>query len=224
VIFLISAALTFFSYSAAQASLTISSVALNGYKALPGDPISATPIISVTATSTNAVTGRITLGGTTTSVTLVNGGSNNYYGTLEVSTALADGTYALTAEVFASIGGGATFEVVPLYVQTKQDLVVQGRPLNYPNPFNPSLAGSTKISYMLSKAANITLSIHDLFGTPVTKMSFNSGTNGGLAGYNAVTWNGRSDAGQVAGNGIYVYIIIGEGKVLAKGKLMVLKK
>ena len=207
----------------AQAAPTIN-VFLNGVKPLAGDPLSATPVISLTVTSTSTVTGRITLDNTITPVTFVAGG-NNYYGTLEVTTALIDGTHELTIEVFDSLGSGATMEVVPLFVQTNRDLIVQGTPLNYPNPFDPSLPGATtSLAYMLSKAGNITLSIHDLRGTLVSRMNFTAGANGGRAGYNTADWNGRSDSGQVAGNGIYVYLIIADGRVLAKGKLMVLKK
>jgi hypothetical protein len=220
-------ALFFFALAlSAQAAPTIN-VLLNGVKPLPGDPMSATPIISVTVTTTNtatSVTGRITLDNTTTPLTFVASGTN-FYGTVEVTTALADGRHELTIEAFDSLGSGATTEVVPLFVQTNRDLVVQGTPLNYPNPFDPGLAGATtSIAYMLSKAANVTLSIHDLRGTPISRMSFTAGTNGGRAGYNTADWNGRSDSGQVAGNGIYVYLIIADGKVAAKGKLMVLKK
>jgi len=200
-------------------------VLVNGVKALPGDPLSATPVISVTVTSTNAVTGRISIDNSATAVTFVPGGDNNFYGTLEVTAALPDGSHAITIEAFDTMGGGATFEVVPLFVQTGQDLIVQGTPLNYPNPYDPGVPGATTlISYVLSKPANITLSIHDTFGTPVARMNFGSGNNGGRAGYNAVPWNGRSDAGQVVGNGIYIYLIIADGRVAAKGKLMILKK
>lgn len=204
--------------------MTIGNILIDGVKALAGDPLSAAPVISVTATSTNTVTGRLTLGGTTTSITFL-GSGGSFAGTVEVAAALADGTYALTVEAFDAAGGGATSEVVPLFVQSGQELAVQGKPLNYPNPFDPSPAGAaTTISYMLSRASNITLSLHDLRGTLIMKASYSSGSNGGRAGYNAVTWDGRSGAGQVAGNGIYIYLIIGDGKVLAKGKLMVLKR
>ena len=198
---------------------------INGITPLPGDPLAARPVISVTVTSTSAaVTGRITVDKTTTAVTFVSGGGNNFYDTLEVTTALADGAHGLTIEAFDALGG-ATFEVVPLFVQTSQELIVQGKPLNYPNPFDPGVpGGTTLISYMLSQPANLTLSIHDLLGTPVTRMNFSAGDNGGRAGYNAVPWNGKSDTGQVAGNGLYVYLLIADGKVIAKGKLMVLKK
>ena len=35
-----------------------------------------------------------------------------------------------------------------------------------------------------------------------------AGTQGGTAGYNAVTWDGRSDRGEYPGNGIYPIKII----------------
>ncbi|MDD5594082.1 MAG: hypothetical protein PHG97_05040 [Candidatus Margulisbacteria bacterium] len=203
------------------------SIYINGVRALPGDPISANPVITVAVTTSDAsVTGRITVDNTTTPLTFV-GSANNFYATLEVTTALADGLHGLTVEAFgpAGTGSGATSEVVPLFVQTKQDLIVQGTPLCYPNPFDPGIPGGTvTIAYMLSKAAGVTLSIHDLTGAVISKMAFGAGSSGGRAGYNAVSWNGQSDAGSVAGNGIYILLIIGDGKVLAKGKLTVLKR
>lgn len=140
---------------------------------------------------------------------------------------LADGTHNVRAEAIDrdSLGNtrSSTREAVGLLVQTTGDVRIYGVPLNYPNPFN---AGSedTAISYLLSRNSNITLSIHDLSGTTIAKKTYSTGSAGGRAGYNEVAWDGRSDAGDVAGNGIYVYLIIADGKVVSRGKLTVLKR
>jgi flagellar hook assembly protein FlgD len=53
-------------------------------------------------------------------------------------------------------------------------------------------------------------------------MTFNSGQNGGKAGVNAVSWNGRTLFGEVGGNGMYVYKIVSGNKVLGSSKIVIL--
>lgn len=209
--------------SAAQAKPSLS-LRINGVTPLPGDLLAAAPVISVTVVSSAAaVTGRITIDDTATALIFV-GSSGHFYATLEVTPPLADGRHGLTIEAFDTTGG-ATYELVPLFVEGGPELTVIGSPLNYPNPFDPGSAGAaTTIAYSLSKAADLTLSLHDLYGRLVAKMSFNAGANGGRAGYNTVSWNGRSDAGQVVGNGLYIYLLAADGRVVGRGKLMVLKR
>ena len=116
-----------------------------------------------------------------------------------------------------------TYEAMNLSVQVGGDAKVIGIPLNFPNPFNAGTQ-STTLSYYLSRDANITLSIHDLSGMLVAKKDLSSGTSGGRAGYNEYIWDGKSDAGDVVGNGLYIYLIIADGSLAAKGKLTVLKR
>jgi len=199
------------------------SLKINGLKPLPGDPISTTPKVEITVnTVSGPVTGRILVDSIATDLTFTKV-DTNYYATHEVTAALADGVHGLTVEATDAVGKKSTYEIIPLYVQTAQELVVQGVPLNNPNPFNPDTQ-TTTIGYALSKSSNITLSIHELSGNAVVKKSFPAGDNGGRAGYNTVAWDGKSDSGQAVGNGIYVYLIIADGKVAAKGKLTVLKR
>ncbi|MGB9612978.1 MAG: Ig-like domain-containing protein, partial [Candidatus Margulisiibacteriota bacterium] len=116
-----------------------------------------------------------------------------------------------------------TKEVTNLLVQISGAVKVFGTPLNYPNPFNAGVE-NTNISYILSRASNITLTIHDLAGNLIAKKNFTANEEGGRAGYNEITWDGKSDAGEVVGNGIYVYLIVADGKLAGKGKLTVLKR
>ena len=48
-----------------------------------------------------------------------------------------------------------------------------------------------------------------------------SGAEGGKAGRNKVSWDGRNDAGGQVGNGVYVGTIVSGGKLLAKFKLAI---
>ncbi len=195
----------------------IISQTINGVNAFPGDPISATPKFEISVTSANTLTlGRLTLDSVAHTLTFAVSGTS-YLATYEVASALGNGSHYLTIEAFDALGNGATTEVGPYYVQTASELIAQGAPLNYPNPFSPGTQNTT-ISYILSKPANITLSIFDLSGSLIARKNLTAGSAGGRAGYNEVTWDGKSDSGSYVGNGIYLYILVGDGKVLPNGK------
>jgi len=165
------------------------SVKINGVKPYPGDPISATPRIEITVTSTNAVQSiGIKLDSISVNPTFEVTG-NNYFATYEGISPLSDGAHTLTIEAF-TLGNGATYEASPFYVQSERDVTVQGCPLNYPNPFDPGTS-TTSIGYTLSKAATITVAIFDITGNQISRKSFSAGENGGRAGYNEVPWDDR---------------------------------
>lgn len=199
------------------------SLQIDGSQAIPGDPIAELPQLTARATSIKPITGgTINIDGVKNNLTYTLTGSY-YFATFTPAQALASGRHTITVEAFDSLSQGATYEITPLYVQANKELAVLGVPLTYPNPFNPN-NGNAAISYLLSKPANITLTIHTLAGTLVTKKNYSSGTTGGRAGYNEVAWDGRSDGGATTGNGIYIVLIVGDGKVLAKGKITVYKQ
>jgi flagellar hook assembly protein FlgD len=212
-------------FSLAWAATINVAIRINGVKPYPGDPISATPKIEITLTASNGVqSGKIFVDSTQTALTFAQVG-NLYYATHEVTTALSDGIHGITIEAIDVSGEAMTFEVYPLYVQSAADVTLQGMPLNYPNPFDPGTQ-STKISYTLSKPSNITLRIFDLAGNMVAKKDLSANQDGGRAGYNEVPWDGKSDSGNYVGNGIYIYLLIADGKVVqnGKGKLTVFKR
>lgn len=211
-----------YSFTVAENKPTIT-IKVNGNKLNNGDPIASTPKFELTIVSANGLaSGRISVDGVPSALTFVNI-DTSYYATNEVTVALLDGLHGITVEAFDSLGNGTTAEVYPLYVQAAAAAALRGVPLNYPNPYDPA-AGNTTIGYTLSKPVSITLTIFDLSGGLIAKKSFSASSSGGAAGYNTVTWNGQTDSGDFVGNGIYVYLIVGDGKVLSKGKLTVLKK
>jgi flagellar hook assembly protein FlgD len=103
------------------------------------------------------------------------------------------------------------------------DVTVLETPLNYPNPFNPSLDGTTAISYKLSKDSDITVAIYDIAGNKIWQENRLSGSEGGKGGYNEVTWNGKNMSGELVGNGMYLLMIINtsDNKVLGRGKITI---
>lgn len=202
---------------------TSTSFKANGNTIYSGDSISATPKFEITISSNSSLeSGRITIDSVQTALSFVKV-DTNYYATHEVTTALADGTHVITVEAFDVNGNATTFEANPLMVKSVSAAAVQGTPMNYPNPFDPGTQ-STAIGYSLTKASDIILTVHDTSGTVVARKTYTSDNSGGRAGYNEVTWDGKSDTGDYVGNGIYLYLIIADGKVVAKGKLTVLKR
>ena len=214
-----------YSFTMAEDKPTISSFKIDGSQPISGDPISSTPKIEIIVTSENSLeSGRISIDTSTTSLTFSKV-DTNYYSTHEVSTALSDGTITITVEAFDTLGNGTTYEVSPLYVQSSSDMTIQGIPLNYPNPFDPG-SQSTTIGYTLSKEGNITINFFDLAGNVITKKTYVAGSDGAKAGYNEITWDGTSDSGNYVGTGIYIYLIIADGRVVqnGKGKITVFKQ
>jgi photosystem II stability/assembly factor-like uncharacterized protein len=75
---------------------------------------------------------------------------------------------------------------------------------NYPNPFNPS----TNLGFGISDFGFVTLEIFDVSGRKVATLVGKELTPGEYA----VQWNGRNDAGQAVGSGMYFYRLEVSGK------------
>jgi hypothetical protein len=134
---------------------------------------------------------------------------------------LDDGVYSLQVSIVDDGGNMTTAEVVGLVVQTDQEISIQGNPLCYPNPYNGT--GNISVGYTLSKTSSVTFSVYDSTGTLLYKRGIPAGQDGAKVGYNEFPWNGKTSSGNPLANGIYVYFVSGEGKMLGKGKLIVIK-
>jgi len=133
-------------------------------------------------------------------------------------TSLGSGSHTVLIEAEDNLGTKSSISAQGLKVYN--DLQLQGKPMNYPNPFKPS-AGSTTINYRLTKDSEVKLMIYDFTGRLVYTQVFASASNGGRIGENEPTWDGKSFTGVFAGNGVYVYFITAGGKVIGSGEISV---
>ncbi len=97
-----------------------------------------------------------------------------------------------------------------------------GAAVNYPNPFNP-LSGPTAIIYQLDSDRDVSLLLFNISYELILKKDLTATLNGGKAGDNSVTWDGRNHFGDLVGNGVYFIRIVDRhtGNVLVKGKIAV---
>jgi len=77
---------------------------------------------------------------------------------------------------------------------------------NYPNPFHPGEAPTT-IAYKLAENARVTLRLFSLTGMLVLNKVYPSGSAGGLAGLNEITWDGRNGEGKAVSSGGYIAVV-----------------
>ncbi|UCE05148.1 MAG: T9SS type A sorting domain-containing protein [bacterium] len=85
---------------------------------------------------------------------------------------------------------------------------------NHPNPFNPE----TTISFELPKSAHVALDIYNMLGQKIVNLI----DERRLAGFQKIIWNGRDEAGNVVGSGVYFYHIKTDGFEATK-KLVLLR-
>ncbi len=109
-------------------------------------------------------------------------------------------------------------------------LAISKAPANVPNPFSPNNDGvndTTDIIYDLTADGEISLRIYTLTGQMVYRQDIPSGSQGAHAGYNTVTWDGRStfysNGRERLPNGTYICQVIGtiNGKKQSLGKLKI---
>ena len=200
----------------------------DGTEIINGDPIKTNPSFEVTVITDKGLTlANLSLQvngspATATSTTQQNSNTLTY---AYYHPTLAEGTHAVKVQAMDDSGNITTREANNLIVQTAGEIRVFGAPLNHPNPFDPGTQ-STTLGYVLSRSANVTINIFDLAGNLIARRSFSADQEGGKAGYNEVAWDGRTDGGDIVGNGIYIYLIIADGSPIqnGQGKIAVFKR
>jgi hypothetical protein len=117
---------------------------------------------------------------------------------------------------------GTTNQAIPF---TVGGMRLVGTPLVFPSPYNPATGSSVIIQYTLTQAADVDLMIISSTGEILKKKQLYKGEEGGKPGLNKVAWDGRTELGMFAANGIYLATLVdrNERKVLGKAKLTVYK-
>jgi thermitase len=138
-----------------------------------------------------------------------------------------EGIYTVRLTVADNIGTTSTHSIqlnIRSTAPTKEASPQVGLPLTYalPNPFNRSDSSETTFNYSLLGNFDTRIYLFDLGGNLIWQRSYTAGANGGKSGENSVAWDGRDLFGQNVANGVYIYQVVADHKIIAKGKLVVL--
>ncbi|MFT5171199.1 MAG: hypothetical protein ACI9BD_000971 [Candidatus Marinamargulisbacteria bacterium] len=98
---------------------------------------------------------------------------------------------------------------------------VDGEALCYPNPFRQSSLSGGKIGYRLTNSGEIQLQVYDMMARKVIQRTYPKGAPGGQRGYNKIMINQDTFDGHLVSAGVYFYLLMHNGEVLAKGKMAV---
>jgi hypothetical protein len=117
-------------------------------------------------------------------------------------------TFVVSAQSSGVMGAASTATEIATVEVMGGPLRMVGSPVVFPSPFSISRHGTCTIQYGLSQAANVEVYIYSVSGQVVKKFFGTSGSEGGNAGINKVTWDGTTEMGLRAGNAVYVGTII----------------
>lgn len=100
---------------------------------------------------------------------------------------------------------------------------IQGQIVPYPVEFKPLQGGACKIAYTLSTNADVKVYLINKYGKIHWVYNATAGTAGGTAGYNELTFDGKSDfSGSTVPNGIYMIKIVSQNRVIGTGHLVII--
>lgn len=91
-----------------------------------------------------------------------------------------------------------------------------------PNPFDRSATAEAAFVYQLAGNFNTRIYLFDLNGNLVWQKSYLAGDNGGKSGLNNPGWNATNLFSEAVVNGVYIYQIVAENKIIGRGKVIVL--
>ncbi|MFA5104312.1 MAG: putative Ig domain-containing protein, partial [Candidatus Margulisiibacteriota bacterium] len=139
--------------------------------------------------------------------------------------AIPAGEHSIRIEAMDAEGNVYERQITGITVTAAGVQQIVGNVLGYPNPYD-SNAGNLRISYTLTNDMDVMVYIFNVVGKVVSKGQYMSGTMGGLAGYNEVTWDGKDMFGAKVENGAYLIRVLEKStsKQLGKCNVMVVKR
>ncbi len=131
----------------------------------------------------------------------------------------------LISYLFKPIAGKESIQSIGLKVEDSstqlfnvlQPVSIEGIPMAYPNPFRQE--EGTYLRYVLSKPTDISVKIYDMRANLVSDKTIPSGASGANYNVNYLKFDLDSFDRVQLSAGVYFYVIMGEGRVLGKGKL-----
>jgi len=211
----------------------IQKVKFDGRNYLEGDVISPTAVISAEVLDASGLNyNEISLKMGERAVTRSDFKATDAYSgnqlRYEISPALGEGSYVITIEAQDMRGNVGRWEGKVRVYGGEAEIVPGTQVFAVPSRISPMKAmqagEEVKVTmvYNLTTAADIDLHIYGPEGRLVWGRRYSRGTEGGMAGYNAVSWSGRDLSGKVVGNGLYVFKVIRGGRAIGQGVIVVL--
>jgi hypothetical protein len=124
-------------------------------------------------------------------------------------------TIGLASVIFTPLASNAG-EPVPRVNTAEVDII------SYPNPFNPNRPESITIAYKCLQDVDVKVYFFDVTGQLMRTITISS-SNRGPDGLSRVSWDGKSNFGDVVENGVYLVRIVSGGTTIAKTKVIVMK-
>jgi thermitase len=161
-------------------------------------------------------------------------GKESYYASVEAGalgtweTAGLNGAYTLKLTSYNKAGAYSTASILlnisNTVAPTKEVEPQAGMAKTYalPNPFNRSSVSEITFNYDLTGNFDTKIYLFDIAGNLIWQKSYLAGTNGGKSGVNNPSWNGVDLYGSQVPNGVYLYQVVADRKILARGKAIVL--
>ncbi len=135
--------------------------------------------------------------------------------------AILPGAHTLSFEVTDS--GGTTYALSRAGIRVADEKT--DKPVYiYPNPYNPNSTTKAVLAYFLPEEGAVSIFVYDLSGSPVDKRIIETTElEGAHSGYNEYPWDGMDGFGKPLGSDAYLIIIVQNGKIAGKGRVMILK-
>lgn len=98
--------------------------------------------------------------------------------------------------------------------------VLNRKPLAWPTIYNPTKNNNKNqlLTFSTKEAGEIRIRMYDLSGDMIWEYKYLA-----KAGYQAIPWNGKNSRGQIVGNGVYIWYILENNKVIGRGKSIIMK-
>jgi hypothetical protein len=177
--------------------------------------ITGTNLTGATAVHLGATSLPITTNTATSITTTVPAGLTA--GTYDITVTTANGTSAINANDRFTVTANTSITPPPNAIYAKAGGIMMA----YPNPFNPNdKANPLKMLFEVSAVGDtVSIYIFDANGRIIYQDK-----NSTVALDRIVTWDGISSYGGTVNNGIYLIRVVDNGKLVAKAKILVLKK
>ena len=140
--------------------------------------------------------------------------------TVEAQLPALTGSYTIKIVATDPDGNSAVFESSSMSITYATSITT--KPKVVPNPFRPGHGEGTRIIYNLTNNPPIKIIIYDMTGKAVWQKTYNPGENGAKVGLNDPYWDGKTNFEEYASNGVYIFIITADNKVLAKGQMAII--